>query len=252
MDKMFLIKRKGFNYYSDYIELYLHRSFEKRGYYLVKEKSKRLFSVIVDVSNDKYMAVLSSYFATLSEEEAKDFAEVLSANFKSEVIVMPCFDKYEFKGTPCLCRFSDTYNAFEEDPYVQDLKPEFVQEIFDNCQSQRPYVVEYINYGGAFKGLEITLAFDSDDVELEETSFNYYKGKERISKEITFEKSGNVFKCSVPDFGMEKGLNKYSAVFRGKKEVNEKRDHSFYVRVIPKSSSPTLVVETTVKPLLLI
>ena len=48
--KLFLIKRKGFNYYTDYTELYLHKAFENKGYYLVKDESKCLFHVIVDIS----------------------------------------------------------------------------------------------------------------------------------------------------------------------------------------------------------
>ena len=89
MKRVFLIKRKGFNFYRDYTELYLHQSFENKGYHLVKEKGKSLFNVIVDVSlSEKYMTVLSPYFDTLTEDEAKAFADILNDNFKSEVIII--------------------------------------------------------------------------------------------------------------------------------------------------------------------
>ena len=250
MKRLFLIKRKGFNFYTDYTELYLHKSFENKGYYLVKEKNKCLFDVIVDIcDNEKYMVVLSSHFDSLSEEDALEFTEILSANFKSEVITIPYTKNYELKGTLYKFMFSDTYSAFEEDAYVYDQNPELVREVFSPCISQRPYVINYTNYGGAFRGLEIELFFDGDDVELEEATFNYFQGKDKIAKEIIFEKNSNVFKCKLEDFFMDKGINKYSAVLRGKKKENEKCKHSFYIRFIPKSDAEILVPNINVKPI---
>ena len=109
--------------------------------------------------------------------------------------------------------------------------------------------MEYINYGGAFKGLEISLSFDNADVILEEPSLNYYVGKEKLTKELTFEKSGNKFYCSVPEFYMDKGINKYSAILRGKKREDEKSKNGFYIRFVPRSSDGFLNVEMMVKPL---
>lgn len=250
MKRLFLIKRKGFNYYTDYVELYLHRSFENKGYYLIKEESKSLFNLIVDISEtEKNMTVLSPYFDSLSEEETNKFAELLSSNFKSEVISMPYSGNYDFKGTPYRFMFSDVHNAFEEDAYVYDDNPELVREVFSPCISQSPYVAEYINYGGAFYGLDITISFDNNDVELGEATFNYFEGRDRISKEIAFEKTNNVFKCEIADFVMEKGINRYSAALRGKKKQDEKTKHSFYIRFVPKSSDEILVPEINVKPL---
>ena len=50
----------------------------------------------------------SENIVVLTEE---NFAEVLSANFKSEVISMPCTENYQFKGIPYRFMFSDIYNA---------------------------------------------------------------------------------------------------------------------------------------------
>ncbi len=122
MKRVFCIKRKRYNFYRDYTELYLHQSFETKGYYLVKEKEKKLFVVIVDVSmSKKYMTVLSPYFDTLTEEEAANFAETLSNNFKSEVIIDYVTGDYEVKEIPYVFMFSDVYNAFDEDIYVYNM-----------------------------------------------------------------------------------------------------------------------------------
>lgn len=247
--KLFLIKRKGFNYYTDYTELYLHKSFENKGYKLVKDESKCLFDVIIDISEEKYMTALSPYFDALPEEDVKELAEILSSNFKSEVIVMPCLENYQFKGIPHKFMFSDIYNAFEEDVYVYNESPEFARECFSQCKGNQPYVVEYVNYGGAFTGLDITLSFDNANIVLEEASLNYYKGNNKISKELTFEKSGDMFKCSVPEFYMNRGINKYSAVLRGKKREDEKSKNGFYIRFVPRGSDEILNAEIMVKPL---
>ncbi len=71
--------------------------------YLVKDESKCLFNVIVDISEEKYMTVLSPYFDTLSEDDAREFSEILGSNFKSEVIAMPCTENCQFKGIPYRC-----------------------------------------------------------------------------------------------------------------------------------------------------
>ena len=137
---MFVIKRKGFNYYTDYTELYLHKAFENKGYYLVKDESKCLFHVIVDISEEKYMTVLSPYFDTLSEDEAIEFAAILGSNFKSEVISMTCSPNYQIKGIPYKFMFSDIYNAFEEDIYSYDKEPEFVRESYSTyCKPDNLY-----------------------------------------------------------------------------------------------------------------
>lgn len=244
---MFLIKRKGLNYYTDYTELYLHKSFEAKGYYLVKDESKCLFDVVTDISEDKYMAVLSPYFDTLSDDEIVEFAAVLSSNFKSEVITVPCIGEYRFKGTPYRCMFSDIYNAFEEDVYVYDARPEFFIESYSKGRCNSPYLITYVNYGGEVNGLDITVSFDIPDVVLSEASIIYYKGKDRISKELVFEKTENEHKCSVPDFYMEKGLNKYSAVYRGRKLADEKEKNGFSIRFIPLCNGDDLNVEIKVE-----
>ena len=75
----------------------------------------------------------------------------------------------------------------------------------------------------------------------------YYKGKDRISKELVFEKTKNEYKCSVPDFYMEKGLNKYSAVYRGRKLADEKEKNGFSIRFIPLCNGDDLNVEIKVE-----
>ena len=247
---MFLIKRKGFNYYTDYTELYLHRSFENKGYYLVKDESKCLFNVIVDISEEKYMTVLSSYFDTLSEDDSKEFAEILGSNFKSEVMSIPSPENYQFKGRPYKFMFSDIYNAFDEDVYVYDKDPEFVRETCSvYCKPDTLYSEEYINYGGGFKGIEIGLSFDVEDVEIENAFLTYTPCKEMERRPISFVKKNDKFVCTLSDFCMEKGINKYSAILRGRKLQNEKWRHGFDVCFIPKSDVESLIAKVSVKAL---
>ena len=250
MKKLFLIKRKGFNYYTDYTELYLHKAFENKGYYLVKDESKCLFDVIVDISEEKYMAVLSSYFNTLSEDDAREFAEFLSCDFKSEVIVIPCPENYQFKGIAYKFMFSDVYNAFDEDVYVYDKAPEFVRESYSTyCKSGDLYSEEYINYGGEFKGIEISVSFDAEDVEIEGAFLTYTPRKEIERRQISFKKKNDRFVCTLSDFCIEKGINKYSAVLRGRKLLDEKRKQGFAIHFIPSSGAERIAPKVCVKEL---
>ena len=250
MKRLFLIKRKGFNYYTDYTELYLHRTFENKGYYLVKDESKCLFDVLVDISEEKYMAVLSPYFDTLSEDDAKEFAEILGVNFKSEVNVIPCPENYQFKGTPYKFMFSDIYNAFDEASYVCGKAPEFIRESYStHCKADNLYTEKYVNYGGGFKGIEINVSFDVEDVEIENAFLTYTAHKEIERRQIVFERKNGMFVCVLDDFSMDKGINKYSAVLRGKKLQAEKWKHGFGIHFIPKSSIESLVPEISINSL---
>ena len=252
MKRVFLIKRKGFNFYGDYTEKYLHQSFEHKGYYLVKEKDKKLFGVIVDVPmSKKHMTVLSPYFDTLTEEDAKEFAKILSDNFKSEVTIDYVTGNYEINETPYIFMFSDVHNAFDEDVYVYDNAPEFVRESHSTyCKSGDLYSEEYVNYGGRFKGVEFSISFDVEDVELEETFLTYDDSKNEIKRfPISFEKKNGVFVCMLNDFSMDKGINKHSAVLRYKKLQKEKWKHGFSIHFKPKSDAESLVPKVSVKSL---
>ena len=251
MKRIFLIKRKGVNFYRDYTELYLHQSFENKGYHLVKAKDKKLFGVIVDVSmSEKYMTVLSPYFDTLTEDEAKAFADILSDNFKSEVIIDYVTGDYEVKEIPYVFMFSDVHNAFLEDVYVYDNAPEFVRESHSTyCKSGDLYSEEYVNYGGGFKGIEIRISFDVEDVEIENTFLTYEPHKEIKRLQIAFEKKNGVFVCALDDFSMDKGINKHSAVLRCKKLQKEKWKHGFSIHFRPRSDIENLVVKVSVKAL---
>lgn len=252
MKRVFLIKRKGFNFYGDYTEKYLHQSFETKGYYLVKEKEKKLFGVIVDVSmSKKYMTVLSPYFDTLTEDDAKEFAEILSNKFKSEVTIDYVTGNYEINETPYMFMFSDVHNAFDEDAYVYDNAPEFVRESYSAyCKSGDLYSEEYVNYGGRFKGIEISILFDVEDVEIDEAFLTYDTPKNEIERlQIAFEKKNGVFVCVLDDFFMDKGINKHSAVLRYKKLQKEKWKHGFSIHFKPKSDAESLVPKVSVKSL---
>ena len=88
MKRMLMIKRKGFNYYTDYTELYLHRAFQNYGYSIVRDKTESEFSVIVCISEtEKYMKMTSQIFDELSESDIANLCNLFSEAFKSEAIM---------------------------------------------------------------------------------------------------------------------------------------------------------------------
>lgn len=251
MKRVFLIKRKGFNFYTDYTELYMHQAFEQKGYHLVKEVEKKLFGVIVDVSTaEKYMTALSPFFDTLTEEEAEAFAKILSEKFKSDVLIDYITGNYEVKEVPYVFFFSDVHNAFNEDVYVYDKAPEFVREIRSSyCKSGDIYSEGYVNYGGGFKGIEISVSFDTENVEIDEAFLTITPKREIERLGIAFEKKNGAFVCALKDFAMEKGINRYSAVLRGSKLQKEKDKYGFGIHFKPRCDAESLVANVNIKVL---
>ncbi|MBQ8836523.1 MAG: hypothetical protein IJ002_03320 [Clostridia bacterium] len=248
MKSAFLIRKKGFNFYGDYIELYMHRVFEHKGYHLVKDRSKALFAVVVYAADgEKYMTAVSPYFDTMSDEELSEMTELLCAEFKSEVIAMPQIHA-EFCGEVHVCMFSDLYNAFEEPPFVADGAPEFTEYMHDAvCKNGSRYLAGYTNYGGAVRGIAVDITF-IEDVDIEDAALIYYEGKNSVEKLFCVSKTASGFTLTAPDFEMKEGINKYSAALRGKKYADECERHGFYIRFVPIiKNADTSAVEITVK-----
>lgn len=250
MKRLFLIKRKAYNFYTDYTRLYLHRAFETKNYYLILDESKCLFDIFIYISDEKYMTAYSSYFDAFSDEEADEFAKILSENFKSEVIVEPYTSEYEFKGAKYRFMFSNRYNAFLEDPYVYDLPPKFLRRTCSaRCEYNNVYLVEYINFGGAFNGIKIKIAFENETVELEDTFLLQDIGKQYSKREIFFQKHNGIFECVIDDFALERGINEYSAKLKGKTGFRELSKHGFTISFVPKGAEGVLSPKISVSAL---
>mgnify|MGYP003293355915 CR=1 FL=1 len=248
MRRVLYIKRKGFNYYTDYTELYLHRSFENYGYSLIREKEKSSFSVTVYISEDeKYMSFLSPFFDSLQEDDLSEICDNFSKAFKSEAIISICPDDTVFSGEKHIFMMSNKFSAFDEPIYLTNEKPKLKWKTADIFfRANNPYLISFVNVGGELSGVDIILDFDenTDRLIIDEAEIIYYENKKEIRKNITFTKDGDSF-CANADFlHIEKGINPKSAVLRAKKLYTEEKKHGFHLKILPESYTDNVYTPT--------
>ena len=245
MKKMLMIKRKGFNYYTDYTELYLHNAFQNYGYSIVRDKDKSDFSVFVYISEaEKYMKVTSPFFDNLSENNVTELCDVFSEAFKSEVTITEAseyendsINTYEFM-------LSNNHSAYDEPVYMVDEPPKLEWRTRDiNFETNKDYCMSFVNVGGKFSGINITFDFNENiyDLDLSDAHISRWNGHSFSRQEIVFKKEENSFKADIDFLKIEKGINPKSAVLRGKKRANEEERYGFWLGVLPVSKEEVVL-----------
>ena len=248
MKRVLLIKRKGFNYYTDYTELYLHNAFTNYGYSLVRDPKRSSFSITAYINeSEKYMAFLSPYFDTLNDSDLFEFCEVFSTAFKSEAIVSVCTDDISFPGEKEIFMFSDKFSAFDEPVYLTNEKPKLKMKTADTYfTANKPYLIRFVNMGGELSGIDVILNFDenTDRLIIDEAEIIYYENKKEVRKELPFIKEGNSFFAKADYLHIKQGINQNSAVLRAKKLFNEELRHGFALLIKPESYMDTVYTPT--------
>ena len=248
MNRTLMIKRKGFNYYTDYTELYLHRAFQNYGYSVVRDKAKSDFSVIVYISEaEKYMKAISPFFDKMSESDAANLCDIFSDAFKSEVTIVEkreyeysCVNAYEFM-------LSKTYSAYDEPVYLVDEPQKLEWRTRDiKFKTNKDYCMSFVNVGGKISGINITLHFNEDicDLHLSDAYISRFNGHSFPRQEILFKKQNISFEADVDFLNIEKGVNPKSAVLRGKKKANEEERHGFWLGILPVSKEDVVLKGT--------
>ena len=248
MKRVLYIRRKGFNYYTDYTELYLHNALQSYGYSLIREKEKSTFNVTVYISEtEKYKALLSPFFDSIDETELLSLCENFSIAFKSEAMISVCPDDAIFPGEKEFFMFSDKFSAFDEPVYLTEEAPKLKMKTAE-CffRTNKPYHIRFVNNGGRLSGIRIVLDFDEDisDLTIDEAEIIYYEKKNEIRIPLSFVRTDNGF-CSQADFFyLEKGINPASAVLRAKKLYNEEVRLGFSLKFSPESYADIILTPT--------
>ncbi len=242
-DKCIKIRKRGFNYYTDYIEKYFDDAFSKYGFHLVKNPEHFEHSVYVLFDDSPWMTVASKWLDELDEDLLGKLSVDISESFKAPAIVEPyCLSKQD---TIIECHFSCSHNAFEEPPFIKEGLTVLKWYMTDtNCKSDKPFSLACLNYGGISKGLEliITGGFVEDDtVTLDPLyiySFKYDgKKKERIKYEakqqkIILSEGNKAYLYDFAEFEFPEGINQFSAKLRGKKGQDERNNRLVYLYLI--------------------
>ncbi len=250
MKRMLIIKRKGFNYYTDYTELYLHNAFQNYGYSVVRNKAQSDFSVTVYISEtEKHMKMTSTFFDELSESDALNLCGIFSDAFKSEVVITANtgyehsqFDVYEFL-------LSKTYSAYNEPVYLIDEPPKLEQRIgVIGFKTNKNNSMSFVNTGGKLSGINITFDFDENiyDLDIPDAYISRFNGESFSRQEFLFEKENSSFKANIDFLKIEKGINPESAILRGKKRANEEERYGFWLSVMPVCKKDTVLKGTLI------
>ena len=248
MKRKLMVKRKGFNYYTDYTELYLHRAFQNYGYSVVRDKAKSDFSVIVHISEEeKYMEMISPFFDKLSESDVANLCDVFSDAFKSEVAIAE-INGYEKVSTGVYeFMLSKTYSAYDEPVYLIDVAPKLVRRTWKySFKTNESYSMRFVNVGGKISGINITLDFNENihDLDLSDAHISCFNRESFSSQEFLFKKENSSFKADIDFLKIEKGINPNCAVLRGKKKANEEDRYGFWFGVLPVSKEDVVLKGT--------
>ncbi len=238
------IKKKGFNYYSDYIKGYYERVFSEYGFHYVINPAHSEFSLLMFFDDSPWMCVASKKLDELEAAQLQKLASDISAAFKTITSIEP-FHPQIWRSTEEY-RFSSQHNAFEEPAFIQSGDTVLGWHCVDCfCLSGIPFSLSCLNYGGITKGLELlisgdfvekdTVAFDS----LEIHSYDYHRKKNNL---LTYEAErqkrklgdgSSVYYYDFADFEFPEGINPYSAKLRFGSGDNQRDARSLHLRTIP-------------------
>lgn len=238
MKRMLMIKRKGFNYYTDYTELYLHRAFQNYGYSVVRDVAESELSVFVYLSEtEKYIKMTSTFFDELNESDIAQLCDLFSKAFKSEVIITEITAEYEYDLIGAYeFMISKSYSAYDEPVYLIDEPPKLKRKTsFIDFKTNINNSMGFVNVGGRLSGINVTFDFTENmyDFDLIEAYISRFNGSSFPRQEILFKKENGSFKADIDFLEIEKGINPKSAVLRGKKRATEEEKYGFRLGVLP-------------------
>ena len=274
------VKRRGFNYYTDYMEQYFEKVAVNHGFHLTKRQEQAelwclTFTGEPSMGGSKWITFTSVTFSEITYEQLEELSRLIAECFKSESIIEPMIgeleeitqlmiaylkgersfpmteEQYRKYGTPNLWLFSQTYSAFDEPPFITE--GETALKIVTHpmyCVPGENFLVDMQNYGGISRGLIINISFDcspDDVIEIENLTIIIPNQKDdlfwqRLSPEIErkVENGKCVYRVDMPNFNIPEGVNVYSTNLYGKKKHDENHKRSFSLMFVPQGNKELL------------
>jgi len=248
------VKRKGFNYYTDYMERYFEKVVVEYNFHLTKRKEQADVWCIAFVSEpqsgeSKYMTFYSpALSSSLSSTALEDLTRLIGVCFKSESVLEEADDALEELanisrtayinadlsnlrsiikqgyGFPELFMFSKEYSAFDEPVFIMQG-----ETVFKRCSQGvggGMFSLGVLNIGGPSKGLTIDVSFPhADEVGIENQRWSVWKNNNSPTQSSfdfmrieVFNKI--VLHADLPDFDIHCGFNEYSTKLCGVGKMN--------------------------------
>ena len=250
------VKRKGFNFYTDYMERYFDKVVAEYGLHLTKRKEQADIWCVAFVSEpqrgeSKYMTFISPVLSKLASVELVELTQLIGVCFKSESKLEEADDVLEELaeisktayvnedlssmryiveqgyGSPELFMFSKEYSSFIEPVFITQGDTVFKKCTQDiGVESGRIYHVGVLNIGGPSKGLTVDVSFsNTGEVRIENQRWSIWENNSsptQSSFEFMRIESSNkiVYHADLPDFDVHCGFNEYSTKLCGKGKMN--------------------------------
>jgi len=259
------VKRRGVNYYTDYMERYFEKVAVLYGYHLVKKPAQAdliCTTYISQPSENKWMTFVSGVFAQMTDSELECMAQQIGEAFKAESIIEPIDLNGDMSvyGSPYVWCFSKKYSAFDEPAYLTAEPPLLKINSWNTlCVSGRTYKVTALNIGGRLKGLRIEISYPCQDnkaIFFENAEILTYTKNKQINRlQINLDYSQvidgrQVHIVELPEFVIPDGINIYSAKLSGKKKQDEADYRSVTLSFTPMGDNTLLSdLTTTILPL---
>lgn len=251
------LRRKGFNYYTDFTQKYLNAAFAEYSYYLTFRKEKAAFSVKFYWDDSPWFTFSADWLSDFDDEQTEQFAKHLAESFKT---------KYEIAHDFCVTGNSEcieyyltadhNWAAVNEPPFIQEGHPKLQTVMYNNPLVKGKETDVWIqNCGGIEPGLTIDAISSDPPIELSDFFISYadflQKGNVAQVNHIYPTTSKIVCNCpqtiryTFPDFVFPEGVNLYSTKLTAKNKQMQHMSRCFIVQFSPNweaEASPNLVL----------
>ena len=238
METHIKLRKKGFNYYTDYTEKYLNETLEAYGYKLSLRKDNAKGSLVFTFNESPWLTVSSPSFNMLSDEALKEFAENLAEKFKTvyEIASEEPTEKFEERHEYYI---TDGVGAIDEPFFITEGEPCFEWVTMPFRQNyNKPYHISFQNYGGIKKGLvaEITVKnknAEIKDFELRKMDSNGEFEAFKTEPIVAEKQNSKIYRFEFPEYVIPEGINRYSIKLMAKKKQTESEKRRIYVSFLP-------------------
>ena len=274
------VKRRGFNYYTDYMERYFESVAVQYDYHLTMRKEQSELWCITFISESsrggsKWITFTSDSFDDMTFEQLEELSCKIGSAFKSESIVdvvddallklveeirqfyagkgsfrMSSNDELALKyGMPHIWQFSREHSAFDEPIFITEAETAFKVVQHDvHLVSNKKFMIGTMNIGGSSNGLTIKISFDNiGEIEIESPTLIIPNIKRSVDPQLialdlmrTDTDSQTIFCSSLSDFTIKDGFNEYSAKLCGRKKQDVADSCCLYVLFRPCGNEGTL------------
>lgn len=265
------VKRKGLNYYTDYMERYFESAAVKYGFHLTKRREQAEYACVTfDYEStdrgSKWITFITNSFSEMTYEQLEELSQTIGECFKSESVIakldagvgtlqniapaaLSMSELARNYGTPNVWYFSSGHSAFDEPIFVTENETTLKAESHSACcRPDEVFIMSVLNTGRASKGIAIEISFAaSDDVDVKNLSLEVPNAKRNMPARCVFTDmvrmdtgDRTVFRAELSEFDIPQGFNKHSAKLSGRKKQDVKNSCGIRASFVPRGDAAVL------------